>query len=284
MDTTPNKGRVDTVVLIHGLWMTPRSWENWARRYAARGFRVLAPAWPGMDGEVEALRDDPSPIAGLTIDRIIDHYAAIIRDLPSPPIVIGHSFGGLFTQVLLDRGLGAVGVGVDSAPIKGLVRLPVSTLRASYPVLHNPANRHRAVPITAEEFRYTFGNTMSAEDSDQAWQRYAVPAAGHVLFEGAFADLSVDSAASVDNGNNDRVPLLLIAGGEDHVVPATVVRSNAGLYQKSRAVTAYHEFPERSHFTVGEPGWEQVADFALDWAVEMANTRSPAVVGEPPHW
>jgi pimeloyl-ACP methyl ester carboxylesterase len=281
---TTAKGRVDTIVLIHGLWMTPRSWENWADRYRARGYRVLTPAWPGMDREVEELRRDPSPIASLTMDRIIDHYAEIIRRLPTPPIVIGHSFGGLFAQVLLDRGLGAVTVGVHPAPIKGIVRLPVSTLRAAYPVLRNPRNRHRAVPITPEEFRYAFGNTLSAEDSDWAWQRYAVPAAGHVLFEGAFANLNPNSAAGVDNGNNERGPLLLIGSELDHVVPAAVVKAAAGLYQKSRAVTYYHEFPGRSHFTVGEPGWEQVADYALDWAVEMAHTRAPAIVGEAPHW
>ncbi|MEO3779440.1 alpha/beta fold hydrolase [Micromonospora sp. B11E3] len=283
MNTT-RKGRVDTIVLLHGLWMTPRSWENWADRYRSRGFRVLTPAWPGMDREVEALREDPGPIASLTMDQIIDHHAAIIEKLPSPPIVMGHSFGGLFAQVLLDRGLGAVAVGVHPAPIKGVVRLPVSTLRAAYPVLRNPRNRHRAVPITPEEFRYAFGNTMSAEDSDRAWQRYAVPAAGHVLFEGAFANLNPDSAAGVDNGNNERGPLLLIGSDLDHVVPAAVVKAVAGLYQKSRAVTYYHGFPGRSHFTVGEPGWEQVADYALDWSVEMANTRAPAIVGEAPHW
>ncbi|GAA2216847.1 alpha/beta hydrolase [Micromonospora olivasterospora] len=283
MNTTP-KGRVDTIVLLHGLWMTPRSWENWAERYRSRGFRVLTPAWPGMDREVEALREDPGPIASLTMDQIIDHYAAIIERLPTPPIVMGHSFGGLFAQVLLDRGLGAVAVGVHPAPIKGVVRLPVSTLRAAYPVLRSPRNRHRAVPITPEEFRYAFGNTLSAEDSDRAWQRYAVPAAGHVLFEGAFANLNPDSAAGVDNGNDERGPLLLIGSDLDHVVPAAVVKAVAGLYQKSRAITYYHGFPGRSHFTVGEPGWEQVADYALDWSVEMANTRAPAIVGEAPHW
>ncbi|MFF5171802.1 alpha/beta hydrolase [Micromonospora sp. NPDC000089] len=283
MGTAPT-GRVDTIVLIHGLWMTPRSWEGWARRYRSFGFRVETPAWPGMEGTVEALRDDPAPIAGITLDRIIEQHAALIGSLPNPPIVMGHSFGGLVAQVLLDRGFGATAVAVAPAPVRGVLRLPVSTLRAAYPVLRNPANRHRAVPITPDEFRYAFGNTLSREDSDQAWQRYAVPAAGHVLFEGAFANLDPRSAATVDNGNDERGPLLLVSGGADHVAPPQLVTANANLYRKSRAVTAYHQFPGRSHLTVSEPGWEEVADHALHWAVEMATTRAPAIVGDAPHW
>ncbi|MGN9918742.1 alpha/beta hydrolase [Micromonospora palomenae] len=283
MGTAPT-GRVDTIVLIHGLWMTPRSWEHWARRYRAFGFQVLTPAWPGMDAEVQALRDDPAPIAGLTLGQVIDHYAALVRELPNPPLIMGHSFGGLVAQVLLDKGLGAATVAIAPAAPRGVVRLPVSTLRSAYPVLRSPGNRHRAVPITPDEFRYAFGNTLTREESDRAWQRYAVPAAGHVLFEGAFANLDARSAATVDNGRDDRAPLLLIAGGADHVSPPALVKSNANLYRRSRAVTDYQEFPGRSHFTVGERGWEKVADRALDWAVEMATTRSPAIVGEAPRW
>ncbi|WP_431917934.1 alpha/beta hydrolase [Micromonospora wenchangensis] len=274
-----SNGQVDTVVFVHGLWMTSRSWEGWAERYAARGFRVLAPAWPGFDREVTALRADPGTIAGTTLRQIIDHYTAVIRELPNPPIVIGHSFGGLVAQVLADRGLGAAVVAVASAPVRGVLRLPISTLRASYPVLRSPVNRHRGVQISPDEFRYAFGNTLQPDDSDRAWRRYAVPAAGHVLFEGAFANLDPHSAATVDTGRDDRPPLLLIAGGEDHVAPPSLVKANAGLYQRSRAVTAYHEFPGRSHFTVGEPGWEAVADYALDWATRMA--QAPATAGGP---
>ncbi|SCL38251.1 Lysophospholipase, alpha-beta hydrolase superfamily [Micromonospora rhizosphaerae] len=275
-------GRVDTIVLIHGLWMTSRSWERWADRYAARGFRVLTPAWPGMEVEVEALRADPTPIAQQRIADIVDHYTGIIRELPRPPIVMGHSFGGLITQILLDRGLGAAGVGVHPAPVKGVLKLPLSTLRSAFSILRNPANRHRAVWFSADDFHYAFGNTMSRADSDAAWERYAVPGAGHVFFEGAFANLDPDSAAQVDTRRDARAPLLLIAGGADHVLPPSVISSNAALYQKSTAVTAYHQFPGRSHFVGGEPGWEQQADYALDWAVEMANTVSPTVVSTAP--
>ncbi|GAA3773125.1 alpha/beta hydrolase [Micromonospora maritima] len=275
-------GRVDTVVLIHGLWMTSRSWEHWADRYAARGFRVLTPAWPGMDRDPAELRADPTPIAGQRIRDIVDHYAGIIRELPRPPIIMGHSFGGLIAQLLLDRRLGAAVVGVHPAPVKGVLKLPLSTLRSGFSILHNPANRHRAVPFTAEDFRYAFGNTISQEQSDAAWERYAVPGAGHVLFEGSFANLDPDSATEVDRKRADRAPLLITAGGEDHVVPASLAVSLANLYRSSTALTSYREFPGRSHFVGGEPGWEEEADFALEWAVEAANEFSPTVVSEAP--
>ncbi|MFR9774797.1 alpha/beta hydrolase [Micromonospora sp. MS34] len=275
-------GRVDTIVLIHGLWMTSRSWEKWVDRYAARGFRVLTPAWPGMDREVEELREDPAPIAAQRIPAIVDHYAAIIQGLPRPPIIMGHSFGGLITQLLLDRKLGAAGVGIHPAQVKGVLKLPLSTLRASYSILHNPANRHRAVPFTREDFRYAFGNTISQEQSDAAWERYAVPGAGHVLFEAAFANLNPDATTEVDKLRSDRAPLLLTAGGEDHVLPPSVVSANANLYRGSTAITGYQLFPGRSHFVGGEPGWEVEADFALEWAVEAANEFSPTVVSQAP--
>ncbi|MBU8856424.1 MULTISPECIES: alpha/beta fold hydrolase [unclassified Micromonospora] len=275
-------GRVDTIVLIHGLWMTSRSWEHWAQRYTTRGFQVLTPAWPGMDREVEELRADPSPIAAQRIADIADHYEAIIRDLPRPPIVMGHSFGGLIAQLLADRRLGAAVVAVHPAPVRGVLKLPPSTLRSGYSILHNPANRHRAVPFTPEDFRYAFGNTISQEQSDAAWERYAVPGAGHVLFEAAFANLDPKSATEIDKKRSDRAPLLITAGGEDHVVPASLASSIANLYRSSTALTGYREFPGRSHFVGGEPGWEEEADFALEWAVEAANEFSPTVVAEAP--
>jgi pimeloyl-ACP methyl ester carboxylesterase len=276
-------GPVDTVVLIHGLWMTSRSWEGWADRYAARGLRVLTPAWPGMDREVEQLRDDPSPIAGQNIAGIVEHYDQVIRALPRPPIIMGHSFGGLITQLLVDRGLGAAAVGVHPAPVKGVLKLPLSTLRSGFSILRSPTNRHRAVPFTPEDFHYAFGNTLSREDSDRAWQRYAVPGAGRVLFEGAFANLDPRSPAQVDTRRHDRAPLLLMAGEFDHVVPRGLVKSNAALYQKSRALTAYQEFPGRSHFTVGQPGWEAIADHALDWALRAAALpREKTIASETP--
>ena len=266
----------DTIVLIHGLWMTPLSWENWIDRYESRGYRVLAPAWPGMDVPIEQLRADPSAIEHLGIEEIVDHYDAIIRDLDQPPIIMGHSFGGAFTQVLLDRGLGAAGVGIDAAAVKGITKLPFSQLKSAFPVLKNPFNNHRAVPLTPEEFHYAFTNTMSEEDSLEVYERYAIPGPGRVLFQGAFANFNPHAATRVDFRNDDRPPLLLIAGGQDHTVPAAVDRSTAEHYRKSAAVTDYKEFPGRSHFIVGQEGWEEVADYALDWAREHAVSPTAA--------
>ena len=261
----------DTVVLIHGLWMTPRSWEKWIERYGSRGYKVVAPSWPGLEGEVEELRRDPSPLAKLDIEKILAHYERIIRELDSPPIVMGHSFGGAFAQVLNARGLGAATVSLDGATIRGVRDLPLSTLRSSFHVLWNPLNIGRAVPFSEEHFRYAFGNTLSEEDSRAAWERYAVPAAARILFQGAMANVNPKTPLRVDFETADRPPLLFIGGGKDHVIPAKVSRKMAAKYRKSTAVTDYKESPTRSHFTAGEPGWEEVADFALGWATEHAN-------------
>jgi len=270
---TPN-----TVVFIHGLWMTGRSWEHWEQRYQERGLTTLAPSWPGMDVPIEALREDASAVDDLGIIEIVDHYEAIIRDLEQPPIIIGHSFGGVFTQMLLDRGVGAAGVAVDSGPVKGLLNLPLSTLRSGWPVLKNPANRHKPVALTHEEFHYAFTNTLSEEESREVYERYAVPGPGRVLYQAALANFNPHAANKVDFSNADRAPLLLIAGGMDHVAPASTNAENFKKYRKSDAITEYKEFPERSHFTVGQPGWEEVADFALEWSLNAAGAHTGAVV------
>jgi alpha-beta hydrolase superfamily lysophospholipase len=266
----------DTIVLIHGLWMTPRCWEHWVARFTAAGYTVLAPAWPGLQSEVEALRADPTPLTALSVTAIVDHYERIIRDLDRPPMIMGHSFGGTFVQMLLHRGLGAAGVAINSATVKGVLRLPLSTVRATLPVLRNPANRHRAVPLTPEQFHYAFTNTMTAAESRDAYERYHVPAAGGVLFEGALANLNPRAATKVDFANPNRAPLLFVAGGADRVIPPAVNKENARRYRRSSALTAYREFPGRSHFTVGQPGWEEVADYALSWAL------NPTVAGRVP--
>jgi pimeloyl-ACP methyl ester carboxylesterase len=267
---TSDQTTAETIVLIHGLWMTARSWEHWVERYEDRGCKVIARSWPGMDGDIDELRRDPSGIEHLGIEEIVDYYAEIIGELDRPPIIMGHSFGGAFTQILLDRGLGAAGVAIDSGPVKGLLALPASTLKTGFPVLKNPSNNHRAVPLTAEEFHYAFTNTLTDEESAAVYERYAVPGPGRVLFQGAFANFNPHSPVAVDFKNSNRAPLLFIAGGDDHVAPASLNESNLKHYRKSDAVTELKEFPGRSHYTLGQEGWEEVADYALDWAVSHA--------------
>jgi pimeloyl-ACP methyl ester carboxylesterase len=256
----------DTIVLIHGLWMTPRSWEGWIERYRSRGYEVIAPAWPGMEGEVEALNADPSPIAELDVEKIVDHYEGIIRALPAPPIIMGHSFGGAFTQVLLDRGLGAAGVGVASATVKGVLDLPLSTIRATSPVLRNPFNTRHPVPLNEKQFHYAFANTLSQQESDELFRRYHVPAATTVLREGAFANFHRDPPTKI-HFERRRAPLLFIAFGEDHIIPPKASHHNMEKYEGSDGIVAFKEYPGRPHFP-GAPGWEEVADFALSWALE----------------
>jgi pimeloyl-ACP methyl ester carboxylesterase len=258
----------DTILFIHGLWMTPRSWEKWAARYESRGYRVIAPSWPGLETEVEALNRDPSPIASLDLDQVLAHYEKIIDDLDRPPIIMGHSLGGTMTQVLLDRGYGSVGVGVASATVKGVRDLPWSTIKSSFSAL-NPLKKGQAVPLTEKEFHYAFGNTMTAEESAEIYQRYHVPAATQVLRDVAFSNLHRHPTASVDFRREGRTPLLFIAFEQDHVTPPKAIRHNEAKYDDMVSITEYKEFPGRPHFP-GAPGWEEVADFALSWAVEHA--------------
>ena len=256
-----------TIVLIHGLWLSALSWEQWVERYRARGFQVIAKSWPGMDGDVAALRADHAAIDNLGLGEVVDHYESILRELPDEPILIGHSMGGVVVQILLDRGHAAAGVAIDPGPIKGVLALPLSALRSAFPALKNPANNHRAVMLSPDEFHYAFTNTMTPEESGRMYERYAVPGPGRVLFQAALANFNPRAATRVDFHNDARAPLLLIAGGADHTAPPAVTRAEARLQGKSMALTAYKEFPGRSHFTVGQPGWEEIADFALDWAI-----------------
>ena len=267
----PEPTRPDTVVLVHGLWMTPRSWEHWVARFEARGLRVLAPAYPGFEIEVEALRENPDVIARLTVPEVVDHLAGIIEGLDSPPVIIGHSFGGTLTQLLLARGLGAAGVVIDSAPTEGVRMTPLSQVRSLFPALKNPANRRRAVAFTPEEFHYAFANTLSAEDSRAAWERYAIGAPGDWIWAyGLIANYKPGHQETWVDYSGDRAPLLFIAGEQDHIMPASVNRSNAKHWEKSSALTEYVELAGRDHWTCAAPGWEEVADRALDWALEHA--------------
>ncbi|MEV5493504.1 alpha/beta fold hydrolase [Streptomyces bobili] len=258
------------MVLVHGLWTTPLIWEHWVTHYAAQGFRVLAPAWPGVEREVEDLRTDPSSLAGVGLEAVLDRYEGIVRRLDRPPILIGHSFGGTIVQLLLDRGLGVAGVALHSAAVKGVRPLPLSTLRSTWPILRRPGLRDEASGLTFEQFRYAFANTLSMREAAVAYDRYHVPGPARVLFQGAFANFSPRAITRVDFSNDRRAPLLFIAGGEDHIVPPVVNRANARLYQRSAALTEYLEFPGRSHLTVSQEGWQEVADHAMRWVLNRA--------------
>ena len=264
------------VVLVHGLWLTPRSWEGWKERFESRGHQVLAPAWPRMQGDVEDIRRDPSPLNGLGITEIADHYADVVRGLDRPPIIMGHSFGGLIVELLLDRGLGVAGVAISPAPVKGVLRLPPTSLRSAFPVLGNPANRKRTVELSSKQFHYGFTNTMTDEEAKAAYDRYQVPGPGRPIFQAAFANFAPHAANKVDFHKDDRAPLLIIGNGEDHTVPASVSKEAAKRLGKSTAVVDYKEFPGRPHFTAGAPGWEDVADYALEWATRHAGASAEA--------
>ena len=255
------------IALIHGLFLTHSSWEKWVDRYEAKGFIVRALAWPGLDGTVEELRADPTPLTNLSIEIVLDYLDDAIRSFSSPPIIIGHSFGGLFAQLLAYRGLGAAIVAVDPTAPAGVLSLPFSTLKASAPVLANPLHVSTATMLTPEQFHYAFTNTISVEASNELYDRYAIPCANRVLFEGAFENFAPHSPARIDV-QADRPPILLIAGGEDHLVTAGYTRSTYELIGRSTGITAFHEFAGRPHFTTAVEGWEEVADFALDWAVK----------------
>jgi non-heme chloroperoxidase len=276
MAATADLAGAETIVLVHGLWLTPLSWEKWVDRYKSEGYNVVAPAWPGMDGDLEAVRRNRSAYESLGIGEIAVHYEQIVRELDSPPIIIGHSFGGLLTEILLDRGLGAAGVAISPAPIKGILTLPPSSLRVASVALKNPANRHKAVTLTPEQFHYGFTNTLSAEESQRAYERYAIPGPGRVLFQAAFANFLPGSPLKVHPENGRRPPLLLIGNGKDHTVPASVTKSAFKIQRKATSPTELKEYPERSHYTFAQDGWEDVADFALEWATKHARTPAPA--------
>jgi pimeloyl-ACP methyl ester carboxylesterase len=265
----------DTIVLIHGFWVTPRSWEHWIEHYEAAGYRVLAPAYPGFEVEVEALNADPSPIEALTVPGVVEHLEAVVGGLESPPILIGHSAGGTFVQILLDHGFGAAGVAINSAPTEGVLVSPPSQIKSLFPVLKNPANRHRAVGFTHDQWHYAFTNGFSEKESRRLYERYHIPASGMIFWGSALANIHPGKDDTyVDYRNDDRAPLLFISGSTDHLMPPGIQRSNAKHY-KSNTITEVKEF-EGPHLLPSWPGWEEVADYAVDWAASHAGQKASA--------
>jgi len=263
----------DTIVLIHGFWVTPRSWAHWIAHYERRGFRVLAPAYPGFEVEVEALNADPAPVEAVTIPGIVEHLEDVVRALDAPPILIGHSAGGVFTQILLDGGLGAVGVALNSAPTEGVPVVPLSQVRSTFPVLKNPANRHKAVGYSFEQWNFAFTNTFPEDEARALYERYVIPVSGRILFESALANLQPGHQGTyVDYQNDDRAPLLFVAGSEDNIMPPKIQWSNAKHYRSKKTRTEVVEFGGKPHLLPAAPGWEDIADYVLAWALRNART------------
>ncbi len=259
-----------TVVLIHGMWMTPRSWDDWVQYYRARGYEALAPGWPGVKDPQETRRD-PSALKGLRLAQIVDHYEQVVQGLDRPPVIIGHSFGGLTAQLLLNRGLGAAGVAIGTAPPKGILVLPLSTLRSGFPALKNPFNRDGLCPLSVQQFRYRFTNTLSEADSKRIYDEHYIPGANRPFFD------ALGSPASVESGMDARPPLLLIAGSLDHISPPSLNQKVLELQSKAPSPTELKTYNGRTHLMAGMDGWEEIADAALNWALE--HQRAAAASG-----
>src|SRR5579862_7421724 len=253
------------VVFVHGLWLHSDSWGAWVDRFREAGYEPQAPGWPGDGSTVEETRANPDAVAGHGISDVVEHYSEIIQALEAKPVLVGHSFGGLIVQRLLGNGLGAAGVAIDAAPIKGVLVLPRSSLKVASVALKNPANRSKAVSLTEDEFRFGFGNAVTAEESKELFDRWTIPSPGKPLFEAAVANFSPHSPARVNTSNSTRGPLLLTAGGRDNTVPASITRATLKQYRHSTAVTDLHEFPDRGHSLCIDAGWGDVAGVVLDW-------------------
>jgi alpha-beta hydrolase superfamily lysophospholipase len=252
-------------MLIHGAWLSSRSWENFADYFQKRGFAVSTPEWPRKQGDVEELRAQAEGLKGLGIKEIVDHYEEQIRTLAEPPVLIGHSFGGLIVELLLDRGLGRGGVALSPAPPKGILVLPFSSLKAAAPALAHPSKWHGIVELTLEEFTYGFVNTFSPEDAAAAYERYAVPETGQIFYEAGFANFHLNPPTEVHFKNAERAPLLIVGAEKDNTVPASLSQKQYEKYERSPAQTEYLEFEGRPHLLMAAEGWEEVAAAIDSW-------------------
>lgn len=253
------------VVFIHGLWIHSDAWQPWVELYRSAGYDPTAPGWPGDSFDVEQTRNNSAALANKGIDDITRHYTKVIDGLATKPIVIGHSFGGLIAQKLLGEGRAAAAVAIDPGQIKGVRPLPFAQIRSGLPVLSKPGNKKKAVSLTKKQFRYGFGNALTEAESAELFDKWTIPGPGRPLFEASAANFKKTSPAAVDTRRDDRGPLLIMAGGRGHTVPAVVAKAAYKLYAGSGAITDFHEFPDRGHSLVLDHGWREVADVTLDW-------------------
>jgi pimeloyl-ACP methyl ester carboxylesterase len=258
-----NASEKQPVVFVHGLWLLPSSWDRWATLFEEAGYTALTPGWPDDPETVGEANAHPEVFAGKTVGQVADHFEEVVSELDKPPIVIGHSFGGLLVQILAGRGLAAAAVAIDPAPFRGVLPLPISALRSARPVLGNPANRHRAVPLTYDQFRYGFANAVSEDEAKELYETFAVPASGAPIFQAAAANLNPWTEAKVDSEAAGRGPLLIVSGEKDHTVPWAIANASFKKQERNEGVTEIVEMPNRGHALVVDSGWREVADTAL---------------------
>jgi non-heme chloroperoxidase len=258
-----NAGDKTPVVFVHGLWLLASSWDRWAEVFEEAGYVAVSPGWPDDPDTVEEAAEHPEVFAHKSVGQIADHMAAVIEGLDRKPAIIGHSFGGLLTQILAGRGLSAASVAIDPAPFRGVLPLPFTALKSGSPVLGNPLNRHRAIPLTYEQFRYAFANMVSEDEAEELHETYAVPGSGVPLFQAAAANLNPWTEAKVDTDNPERGPLLIVSGEKDHTVPWAIANASYKQYKKNPGVSEIVEMPNRGHSLVIDSGWREVCDTAL---------------------
>jgi len=260
------------VVFVHGLWLLPTSWDRWAELFEKNGYTALTPGWPDDPDTVAQAKAHPEVFANKSVGDVADHFEDVIRGLKKKPAVIGHSFGGLLAQILAGRGLAKVSVAIDPAPFRGVLPLPISSLRSASPVLKNPANYHRAVPLTYEQFRYSFANAVSEDEAKELYAAFSVPTSGEPLFEAAFANLNPWTEAKVDTKNPKRGPLLILDGEKDHVVPWAIANASYKRQKRNDGVTEIMKIPGRGHALTIDHGWQEVADIALAFVQKYAKS------------
>jgi len=258
-----NESGKPPVVFVHGLWLLPSSWDRWRTVFEVADYATLAPGWPDDPNSVEDAKRHPEVMAHKSIGQIADHFNDVITMLSKKPAIIGHSFGGLLTQILAGRGVSAVSVAIDPAPFRGVLPLPISSLKSAAPVIGNPANHGRAIPLTYEQFRFAFANAVSEDEAKELYATYAVPGSGVPLFQAATANLNPWTEAKVRTKNPDRGPLLIIDGEKDNTVPWAIANASYKKQKRNPGVTEIVKIPGRGHSLTIDHGWKEVADTAL---------------------